>query len=207
MYENSKERDHLERLADLYSIIKVTELLEAAYARDAITPSEYSESCNRLISQFKTTEKGLVLSKAIVSADSFFKEYQIDCPRAYERLVLSGVAATVMHPAADNRGDSVIVAETVQAFITLMDALKLGQRAMDEIHPLLSDLVSSLSKVRGLPADFEGLMKLKSWLQKLNEMRASDNIDEDDVRQLLFDLDSSYGGFHKHLSSASGGRG
>jgi ESCRT-I complex subunit VPS28 len=90
MYENSKERDHLERLADLYSIIKVTELLEAAYARDAITPSEYSESCNRLISQFKTTEKGLVLSKAIVSADSFFKEYQIDCPRAYERLVLSG---------------------------------------------------------------------------------------------------------------------
>lgn len=90
MYENTKERDHLERLADLYSIIKATELLEAAYARDAITPNEYSDACNRLIGQFKTTEKGLVLSKAIESADSFFKEYQVDCPRAYERLVISG---------------------------------------------------------------------------------------------------------------------
>jgi ESCRT-I complex subunit VPS28 len=90
MYDNSKERDQLERLADLYSIIKATELLEAAYARDAITPNEYSESCGRLISQFKGTEKGLVLSKAIENADSFFKDYQIDCPRAYERLVISG---------------------------------------------------------------------------------------------------------------------
>jgi ESCRT-I complex subunit VPS28 len=91
MYENTKERDNFERLADLYSIIKATELLEAAYARDAITPNEYSDACNRLIGQFKTTEKGLVLSKAIESADSFFKEYQIDCPRAYERLVISGL--------------------------------------------------------------------------------------------------------------------
>lgn len=90
MYENSKEREHLERLADMYSIIKATDLLEAAYSRDAITPSEYTDACNRLISQFKATEKGLMLSKTIGNADHFFKEYQIDCPRAYERLVVSG---------------------------------------------------------------------------------------------------------------------
>lgn len=41
----------------------------------------------------------------------------------------------MLHPqAADNRGDNVIVAETVQSFITLMDALKLGQKAVDEIQ-------------------------------------------------------------------------
>eukprot|EP01040_Poterioochromonas_malhamensis_P002209 gene2208-2351_t len=201
MYENSKERDQLERLADLYEIIKTTELLETAYARDAISPQEYSENCNRLISQFKTTEKGLVLSKAIENADTFFKEYQVDCPRAYERLILSGVAATVIHPAADNRLDSVIVAETVQAFITSMDALKLGQRAVDEIQPLIADLMGSLAKVRSLPQDFEGLVKIKLWLQKLNEMRAADEIEEDEIRQLLFDIESSYSAFHKHLSN------
>lgn len=90
LYENSKERDQLERLADLYSIIKATELLEAAYSRDAISPNEYSDACNKLISQFKATEKGLLLSKAITSTDNFYRDYQIDCPRAYERLVVSG---------------------------------------------------------------------------------------------------------------------
>jgi ESCRT-I complex subunit VPS28 len=114
----------------------------------------------------------------------------------------SGVPATVLHPAQDNRLESVIVAETVQAFITAMDALKLGQRAVDEIQPLISDLMASLAKVHSLPTDFEGLVKTKLWLQKLNDMRAADEIDEDEIRQLLFDLESSYSGFHKHLSSS-----
>lgn len=223
MYENSKEREHLERLADLYSIIKATDLLEAAYSRDAITPAEYTDACNRLISQFKATEKGLTLSKTIANADQFFQEYQIDCPRAYERLVVSGmlssifyinnklklykscfivaigVPATVMHPTSDTRADTVIVAETVQAFITTMDALELGQRAVDEIHPQFSDLVAALARVRTLPADFEGLEKMKNWLQRLNAMRAADNIDDNDARQLLFDIQSTYAAFHKHL--------
>ena len=106
-----------------------------------------------------------------------------------------------MHPANDNRDNSVIVAETVQAFITTMDALKLGQRAMDDIQPLMAELMSALSKVRTLPADFEGLVKIKLWLEKLNNMRASDEIAEEEIRQLIFDLDSSYSAFHKHLSS------
>ena len=86
----NKERKSLEDLADLYSIIRTTESLEAAYSRDAITPAEYAEACKRLISQFKTTEAALVSSKAIVSADSFIREFQVDCPRAYERLLISG---------------------------------------------------------------------------------------------------------------------
>ena len=77
-------------IIDLYSIIKVTESLEVAYSRDAITPSEYADACKRLISQFKTTESALVSSRAVVSADSFIREFQIDCPRAYERLLISG---------------------------------------------------------------------------------------------------------------------
>jgi ESCRT-I complex subunit VPS28 len=112
-----------------------------------------------------------------------------------------GVPATVIHPAIDNRLESVIVAETVQAFITTMDALKLGQKAVDEIQPLVSDLMGSLAKIRSLPSDFEGLIKIKLWLQKLNEMRAADEIEEVEIRQLLFDLESSYSAFHKHLSS------
>lgn len=93
LYENSKERDLLEDLSDLYSIFKTTDLLEAAYSRDAITPAEYAEACNRFITQFKATEKGLIHSNAIVDAASFYREYDVDCPRAYHRLIEAGLSS------------------------------------------------------------------------------------------------------------------
>lgn len=202
LYENSKERDHYDCLSDLYSIIKTTDLLEAAFSRDAINPDEYTEQCNKLISQFKATEKSLVLSKSIVDADTFYRQYQIDCPRAYARLFQAGVPATFIHPTSSNKAESLIVAETVQAFITTMDALKLGQRAVDEIQPLIAELMAALAKVKSLTTDFEGLVKMKLWLTKLNALRAADEMEENDIRQLLFDVESSYSAFHKHLSSA-----
>lgn len=116
-----------------------------------------------------------------------------------EIIYVTGVPATVLHSTKDTRNDGLIVAETTQAFITAMDALRLNQRAVDEIHPLITDVMSSLTKNTSLPSDFEGLLKMKGWLQKLNQMRAMDEIQEDEVRQLLFDLDSSYAAFHKHL--------
>ncbi len=114
-----------------------------------------------------------------------------------------GVPATVMDPPADNRADSVIVAETVQALITLMDTLKLNQRAKDEIHPYVEQVVTSLAKVRGLPSDFDGLVKMKLWLQKLNDLRAYDEIEESEARQFTFDVDAAYSAFRTYLSSHS----
>lgn len=44
-----------------------------------------------------------------------------------------------------------------------MDVLKLGMTAVDQIHPLLADLMQSLNNVRSLPADFEGRAKVREW--------------------------------------------
>ncbi len=115
----------------------------------------------------------------------------------------SGVPATVIHGTSEHQTESVVVAETVQAFITTMDALKLGQRAVDEVQPLVAEVMTSLMRVANLPSNFEGAVKLKLWLKKLNEMRAVDEIEEDESRQLLFDVESSYSAFHKHLQAGS----
>ena len=40
LYNNNREREHYDQLADLYSIIRTTEALERAYVRDAITAEE-----------------------------------------------------------------------------------------------------------------------------------------------------------------------
>lgn len=61
-----------------------------------------------------------------------------------------GVPATVEHATAASSTSSSErakwVAETTQGFITFMDALKLKLRAKDQLHPLLSDLMSSYSR-------------------------------------------------------------
>lgn len=105
LYDDSAERRKQEELADLYSIIKVTELLEAAYGRDAITSAQYSEACTKLITQYKSTESALIKAGYIINSEQFMQDYGIlaSCPRAYTRLIKEGVPATIMHVTHDER--------------------------------------------------------------------------------------------------------
>mmetsp|Transcript_16084 Transcript_16084/g.27225 ORF Transcript_16084/g.27225 Transcript_16084/m.27225 type:complete len:185 (-) Transcript_16084:94-648(-) len=131
---------------------------------------------------------------------TFMQLYQMDCPRATERLLKMGVPEPIKGASGVDAGQvAIIVAETVQHFITTMDAVKLEQRAVDELQPLLSDLMDSLSRHPETPSDFEPNKKVKKWLQKLNVMRAVEQIDEDDARQLYLDLDSAYAEFTRYL--------
>lgn len=77
---------------------------------------------------------------------------------------------------------------------------------MDQVHPLLSDLVVSLGKLGGgiLPTDFEGRVKVIEWITKLSKMGAADELTEQQARQLLFDLESSCSAFMAALPTASG---
>jgi hypothetical protein len=68
-----------------------------------------------------------------------------------------------------------------------IDALALEDYAIDTVQPLLSDLMGALTRLTSsanstdsnnvsLPPDFEALVKLRLWLQKLNEMRAYEEL-------------------------------
>ncbi|CAK4071361.1 unnamed protein product [Aphanomyces euteiches] len=203
LFESAKDRRMYEDLSDLYAIIKTTEHLETAYVRDAISPDEYTEACTKLISQYKTAETALRNAGHLVSIEAFLTHYRLDCPRAVERLVRLGVPATVVHNTTSTSADAVNVAQTVQHCITLMDSLKLNVRAVDEIQPLLSECMGSLTKVKGLPPTFEGRLKLEQWLRVLNAMRASDELDDDQTRQMSFDLERAYTGFMSFLNKSN----
>jgi len=87
-------------------------------------------------------------------------------------------------------------------FITLMDSLRLNMVAKDQVHPLLSDLMQALNKVAPLlPANWDSGSrdKLKEWLITLNTMRAHDDLTDDQVRGLLFDLETAHSEFHRSL--------
>ena len=63
-----------------------------------------------------------------------------------------------------------------------MDALRLNYNAKDQLHPLLSDVITAVNKVT--KEDFEGRGKIVQWLITLNQMGAGDEIDEGQRRQV-----------------------
>jgi ESCRT-I complex subunit VPS28 len=144
LYSSSRERQAYDDQATLYAIILATEHLERAYARDAVTQQEYVQECNKLISQFRLAEKA-ALTKLNMTTEKFMQLYQMDCPRATERLLNMGIPEPIR--SGESADVAVTVAETVQHFITAMDAVKLESRFVDELHPLLSDLMDSLTRL------------------------------------------------------------
>ncbi|XP_074269942.1 vacuolar protein sorting-associated protein 28 homolog 1 [Silene latifolia] len=203
LWNDKREREMYENFAELYAIIKATEKLEKAYIRDVITPSDYETECHKLIAHYKTLSSSL--KDSVPSIERFIDIYKMDCPSALNRLVTSGVPATVEHRAAASATagtSAAVVAECVQNFITAMDSLKLNMVAVDQVFPLLSDLSGSLNKLSILPPDFEGKTRMKEWLGRLSKMGASDELTEQQSRQLHFDLESSYNSFMAALPHA-----
>ncbi|KAF7031076.1 hypothetical protein CFC21_042454 [Triticum aestivum] len=180
LWNDKRERELLESLADLYAIIKATEKLERAYVRDLVSAADY-------------------------------EAYRLDCPAALNRLVQSGVPATIELRAATSSSSAPpataasasAIAQCVQSFITAMDAVKLNMLANDQVRPLLHDLSTSMGKLGTvLPPDFEGKVKVNEWLAKLHKMGAGDELTDQQARQLNFDLESAYSAFMASLPTA-----
>eukprot|EP00003_Mantamonas_plastica_P025379 TRINITY_DN496_c0_g1_i1.p1 TRINITY_DN496_c0_g1~~TRINITY_DN496_c0_g1_i1.p1 ORF type:complete len:183 (-),score=46.20 TRINITY_DN496_c0_g1_i1:21-569(-) len=153
--------------------------------------SRYQQNCLKLISQYKAA-----MSNLSIDLDTFMKEYGLECKAAETRL-LSGVPANIEHgdPGAHtSSSDTQRCAEITQHFITALDALQLEMVDVDQLHPLISDVVNGMNRVSFL-SNFEGKTKLTGWLKVLNGMNASDTLDERQGRQLAFDLDEAYSGF------------
>ena len=129
------------------------------------------------------------------TVDAFVKKFRLDCPAALER-IKEDRPITIK----DDKGNtSKCIADIVSLFITLMDKLRLEIKAMDELHPELRDLVDTMNRLSLIPETFEGKEKVANWLSTLNAMQASDELSESQVRQLLFDLETSYAAFNNLL--------
>lgn len=64
-----------------------------------------------------------------------------------------------------------------------MDALKLRLRAKDELHPILQELVTGLARFKG-SKEWDGRNRLVAWLITLNAMKASEEITDEQSRQV-----------------------
>lgn len=70
-----------------------------------------------------------------------------------------------------------------------------------QLQPDLRDLYETMNRLNLVPQEFEGKVRVKQWLDTMMAMRASDELNESQVRQLIFDLEQSYNAFNKLLHS------
>jgi len=176
--------------------------LEKAYLKDAISEADYTEICDRLLKQYKAILTDETVAKEFVDLETFKNEWDMEVPRATERIRI-GLPRTVTAPShnaassSNNGSNGTLILEATQDFITFLDALKLGLLAKDQLHPLLSDVIQSVNKVTD--RDFDGRGKIVQWLITLNQMKATEEVSEDQSRELELDMNSAYQGFKATL--------
>ncbi len=75
--ESSAERDLYESLAEIYSIIITLDALEKAYLRDSIQENEYTDTCDRLLRQYKSCLADESVAAAFGDLEHFKAEWDV----------------------------------------------------------------------------------------------------------------------------------
>lgn len=217
---SSAERDLYESLAELYSIIITLDALEKSYLKDSIPEAEYTETCHRLLKQYKSHLQDETVSSAFVDLETFMQawdvsvlvsfegsesnEEQLECSKARERIRI-GLPATVeqapsktaIQGSESQAANAMIIVDATERFITLLDAIKIGMVEKDMLHPLLVDVIQAVNKVTS--TDFENKGKIVQWLITLNQMKAAEKLNEEQVREFAYDMHQAYYGFKEIL--------
>ena len=97
------------------------------------------------------------------------------------------------HPGPNPGASSRLIVDATENFITFLDALKLNMSSKQYLHPLLSDVIQSVNKVT--EQDFDHRGKIIQWLIALNQMRTTEELSEEQLQELTFDMEQAYNGF------------
>ena len=206
--------------------------LEKAYIRDSVGAKEYTANCKKLLVQFKAAFKQVqgdefptvekFVKKYRLDCPAALERIKEDRPitikgkylghhkywnisRVDTHLIVDSFEQIkiVFIVCLDDRGNTgKAIADTVSTFITLMDKLNLETKTTDELFPDMNDLNDSINSLSMLPDDYVGKPKISKWLATLRDMEASDEITDEQVRQMLFDLQTSYDAFNKLLQQS-----
>ncbi|CAH0015056.1 unnamed protein product [Clonostachys rhizophaga] len=203
------ERDLQESLAELFSIIVTLDELEKAFLKDAVPEAEYTEICERSLRQYKALLADDTIANEFQGLEEFKARWDLEVPRATERIRVGMPSTTVtassssVAPAPSNapanNTNGLLILEATQDFITFLDAVKLGLLSKDQLHPLLSDVIQSVNRVTD--KDFENRGKIVQWLITLNQMKATEELSEQQARELEMEIHQAYQGFRRTLET------
>eukprot|EP01071_Lankesteria_metandrocarpae_P012084 Lankesteria_metandrocarpae@DN5490_c1_g4_i1.p2 len=184
----------LDLRAGLFALIRTVESLERALADGLASPKEYENRCKVLLNQFATYETFLKSSK--ITLAYFINESGLFVPLAVEMLTRK-IPTTRMQMTSMANFESTIQGsasffQLSGELISLLDALRLGETAVDSLLPDIEKVLTSIDSIGTLPMDLRGLPELLKWRSKLLTMSAHEELTEQEARQLALDVDTAY---------------
>lgn len=191
-----RDRQHIDYLADLFALIIAIEQIEKASRRDLITQEQYATTVRRLLTKYKSTVAHLENGNNpyFTTINEFFDAHCSRCPAALAT-IKEGPATSSSENSARFLARQAM--ECGQYFITLLDALRLQQTAVDTLNPLLHDLLQGLGKLSLTEKDF--YTRLVTWRQRLDAMNAADVLNDADAREFAYDLERGYNSLRAFL--------
>lgn len=190
------DRQHIDYLADLFAIVIAIEQIEKASRRDLVTQDQYNSTVRRLLEKYRSTVSHLENGRNpfFTTIDEFLDAYCSRCPAARATIKEGPVSSPTENSARFLARQSM---ECGQYFITLLDALRLQQTAVDALNPLLIDLLQGLARLKLTDRDF--CVRLVKWREKLDTMYAADVLQEADARAFAYDLERGYNALRTYL--------
>jgi len=188
-----------EFLANFYSIIIAVENLESLWSGGFVPNAEYETVVTQLIAQYKQ-QKGRIDQHYRMqnkTHNEFFRVFAPQCTTAKYRLE-QGMPATIEFKAndgQDKKKNIANIAKTTQCFVTLVDLFEMNQNEVSTILPEIQTLVNLLNKFPDLPDSNNAQIKPRKWFAKINNMKASEALDDEDIQQAQLDIQTAYEAF------------
>ena len=84
--DSSAERELVDSLAEIYSIIRTLDGLEKAYIKDALPEKEYSDMCSKLLKQYKFNLTDDSVSHEFGDLDTFCRKWDVCISKSFYTL-------------------------------------------------------------------------------------------------------------------------
>eukprot|EP00940_MAST-03C_sp_MAST-3C-sp2_P002844 g2844.t1 len=198
------DRKEVEDHATLISIVRVLDVLESSLNKDLVDEKTYNSHCSKLLKQLFNQKRGIESEEQkALDIPKFLDSYGYECGNARARIKV-GVPEDWSHSGGGNK--SVAAFEMAQYFITAKDALEMEYKEVDQLLPLISDIVQSVNKIDIPHADpaYRAKEKILEWNARLHSMKAVDLLSDGDIRQLKMDLETSQSAMYVFLGASGG---
>eukprot|EP00056_Hartaetosiga_gracilis_P016304 m.4613 g.4613 ORF g.4613 m.4613 type:complete len:209 (+) comp3941_c0_seq1:1509-2135(+) len=177
---NAEEEEECDNKENIFEILLTLNLIETALGRDSISQAAYVKECRKLLSRMTMMQQGC----GVDNLSAFAEEYKMNVPLALRRIELQEPASF------DNKDDTnalQFVMATTETMLSIEDAIQLEDYSIETLRPEVQNLVNNLSSsVVALPQKHVDTLKI--WGVKMSALSASDEIDEEEGRQLGLDV-------------------
>ena len=92
--------------------------------------------------------------------------------------------------------------EITKLMISAIDVIALEIKSVDQLFPCIRDIQFSLSSFPNLPPSFPGTATLKRWGDFFQTKQATDELTEQELRQLKFDIENTMNAFNENVLGA-----